>query len=116
MESGGGDGVLGQMARETRANGLTSLWGGWRRLARDLPYVAIYWCTTRCACAPCAADRSPSRAWRSAISGMVAGTVAATLVTPADVIKTQIQVRERAVWTVLSCLRARGSVGAFSWA
>ena len=39
MESGGGEGgVLGQMARETRANGLTSLWGGYgATLARDLP-------------------------------------------------------------------------------
>ena len=37
MESGGGEGgVLGQMARETRANGLTSLWGGYGATLRDL--------------------------------------------------------------------------------
>ena len=120
MESGGGEGgVLGQMARETRANGLASLWGGYgATLARDLPYVAIYWCTydsMRGLLRADAADRSPSRRVAlSFLSGVVAGTVAATLVTPADVIKTQIQVRPNAsVWTVLSGLAARGSVGAF---
>ena len=119
MVSGGGESVLDQMARETRAKGLASLWGGYgATLARDLPYVAIYWCTydtMRSLLRADAADRSPSRRVAlSFLSGVVAGTVAATLVTPADVIKTQIQVRPNAsVWTVLSGLAARGSVGAF---
>ena len=80
--------------------------------------MASRWCTydsMRGLLRADAADRSPSRRVAlSFISGMVAGTVAATLVTPADVIKTQIQVRPNAsVWTILSGLAARGSVGAF---
>ena len=111
--------ILATVTKEVRAHGLSSLWGGYgATLMRDIPYVAIYWCTydtMRSLLRADAADRSPSRRVAlSFLSGVVAGTVAATLVTPADVIKTQIQVRPNAsVWTVLSGLAARGSVGAF---
>lgn len=115
--SGGGapNSVLAQVVCGVRANGVASLWRGYgATLARDIPYVVVYWTTYDALRRLLFVDADPdTRMAKSFISGAIAGTLAATLVTPADVVKTHVQVSgTQSTLKVIKGLARRGP-GAF---
>lgn len=105
----------GKVVCGVRANGVASLWSGYgATLARDIPYVVVYWTTYDALRRLLFVDADPdTRMAKSFISGAIAGTLAATLVTPADVVKTRVQVSgTQSTLKVIKGLARRGP-GAF---
>lgn len=83
-----------------RGSGVRGLWTGYgATLGRDLPYLVITWLVFAQAQALLSnlpatlASFAPPEVW-NLLAGAVAGGVAATAVTPADVVKTRMQLRD----------------------
>jgi solute carrier family 25 protein 39/40 len=91
-------GLVGDLQRIIRNEGLGSLYRGWRpTMWRDVPFSAIYWLCIEEMKANLLTrlDHSPSRSEQtgiSFISGATAGLIAAACTTPFDVVKTRHQV------------------------
>jgi solute carrier family 25 protein 39/40 len=98
----GEGGLLLTLRGELASGGLPALWRGWgSTLWRDVPFSGIYWLgyeRVREAVAPSvgAALGGPgavAAAASSFVAGLAAGTVAALVTTPFDVVKTRRQVK-----------------------
>jgi hypothetical protein len=92
MQGGGQTHAMSTVLRNTCAtSGLVGLWAGLgATLARDLPYLVLKWLTyTRAQMLLSLV--MPSATAANLVAGALAGAVAATAVTPADVIKTRVQ-------------------------
>ncbi len=91
-------GLVGDLQRILRNEGLGSLYRGWRpTMWRDVPFSAIYWLCIEEMKAHLLTrlDQPPSRSEQtgiSFISGATAGLIAAACTTPFDVVKTRHQV------------------------
>ena len=80
------------LRRTYNANGVRGLYAGLgATLARDVPYLVLKWITYARA-QTLLTDLFASGAAATLLAGAIAGAVAATAVTPADVLKTRMQV------------------------
>lgn len=85
------------VVRTVREGGVRALWEGYAAtLARDLPYLIIKWLVYSqsqllLGCVAAARGSWLSNA-KNLLAGAIAGAAAATAVTPADVVKTRLQV------------------------
>ena len=107
-----------------RESGVFGLWTGYgATLVRDLPYLVVKWLVfaqTQALLAhlPAVLNSLIPPEARNLLAGALAGGVAATVVTPADVIKTRLQLRDRpakgaAFVMAREVLAAEGPAGLF---
>jgi len=88
-----GSGIISALRQNIRTHGVISLWRGLLpTLWRDVPFSGIYWTTYEHFRIGPNVEMAPrDRFMYSFLSGAAAGTLAATLVTPMDVVKTRVQ-------------------------
>jgi len=118
MLQGGEKGAVSGLLLDTwRASGLQGLYAGLSMtLARDLPYLMLKWLTyvnAQTVLAPFVESTNVV----NLIAGAVAGAVAATVVTPADVIKTRLQIASKSsekpsIWVICQELISDGGIPA----
>ena len=87
------EGIVKKFTKIVNKGGLTSLWRGLSpTLWRDVPFSAMYWLLYEEIITNISTDRNQSIFFTSFISGATAGSIAAFLTTPFDVIKTRRQI------------------------
>ena len=88
--------VLAGVGKEIRSSGVLSLWSGYKAaLVRDIPYTVIKWTTydmlQRATAHNC---EMGGQGMQHFCNGLCAGALAALVVTPADVLKTRLQLAQ----------------------